>query len=68
MYQEKINKDEKNVYLMNKTLNILSFIIIILGIIASGFGLFYKTDGQSFDFINQYGDVVKISILRNMEE
>jgi hypothetical protein len=28
--------------------------------ITSGFGLFYKTDGQPFNFINQYGDTVKI--------
>ena len=45
---------------MNKTFHILSVLIIFLAIIASGFGLFYKTDGQSFDFINQYGDSVKI--------
>jgi len=45
---------------MKRTLHILSVFIILLGIIVSGFGLFYKTGGQSFDFINQYGDVVKI--------
>jgi len=45
---------------MKKTLHILSVFIILLGIIVSCFGLFYKTCGQSFDFINQYGDVVKI--------
>jgi hypothetical protein len=28
--------------------------------ITSGLGLFYKTDGQPFSFINQYGDTVKI--------
>jgi hypothetical protein len=28
--------------------------------IVSSFGLFYKTGGQSFDFVNLYGDTVKI--------
>jgi len=28
--------------------------------ITSGLGLFYKTSGQPFDFLNQYGDTVKI--------
>jgi hypothetical protein len=28
--------------------------------ITSGLGLFYKTDGQPFSFVNQYGDTVKI--------
>jgi hypothetical protein len=28
--------------------------------ITSGLGLFYKTDGQPFNFVNQYGDTVKI--------
>jgi len=45
---------------MNKTLHILSVLIILFGIIASSFGLFYETDGQPFDFINQYGDIIKI--------
>ncbi|WP_461246406.1 hypothetical protein [Treponema sp. R6D11] len=45
---------------MNKLFHILSILIILLAIIASGFGLFYKNDGQSFDFINQYGDIIKI--------
>ena len=31
-----------------------------MAIITSGFGLFYTTNGQPFDFINQYGDTVKI--------
>ena len=45
---------------MKKIFHILSIFIIFLAIITSGFGLFYKTDGQSFDFINQYGDIIKI--------
>ena len=45
---------------MNKIFQILSVFIILLAIISSSLGLFYKTDGQSFDFINQYGGIVKI--------
>jgi hypothetical protein len=45
---------------MNKVFHILSIIIIILVITSSGLGLFYKSNGQSFDFQNQYGDTVKI--------
>jgi hypothetical protein len=45
---------------MNKALHILSIFIIVLAIITSGLGLFYTTDGQSFDFVNQYGDTIKI--------
>ena len=45
---------------MNKALHFLSIFIIVLTIITSGFGLFYTTDGQSFDFMNQYGDTIKI--------
>jgi len=45
---------------MNKVFHFLSIFIIVLVIISSGFGLFYKSDGQPFDFINQYGDTVKI--------
>jgi hypothetical protein len=45
---------------MNKVLHFLSVFIIVFAIIASGLGLFYETDGQSFDFVNQYGDTIKI--------
>ena len=45
---------------MNKVFHTLSIFIIVLVIISSGFGLFYKSGGQPFDFINQYGDTVKI--------
>jgi len=45
---------------MNKVFHIVSGFIVLLAIITSGLGLFYTTDGQPFDFINQYGDTVKI--------
>jgi len=45
---------------VNKAFHILSIFIIVLVIISGGFGLFYGTNGQSYDFINQYGDTVKM--------
>jgi hypothetical protein len=45
---------------MNKALHLLSVFIIVFALIASGLGLFYTTEGQSFDFVNQYGDTIKI--------
>jgi hypothetical protein len=45
---------------MNKALHFLSISIIVLAIITSGMGLFFTTNGQPFDFINQYGDIIKI--------
>lgn len=45
---------------MNKVFHILSASMIILAIITSALGLFYTTNGQSYDFVNQYGDIVKI--------
>lgn len=44
----------------DKSLHIVSFIIIVLGILTSAIGLLYTTGGKTFDFINQYGDIVKI--------
>lgn len=44
----------------DKSLHILTFIIIILGILTSSIGLLYTTGGKAFDFVNQYGDTVKI--------
>jgi hypothetical protein len=38
----------------------MTVIIIFLALVTSGLGLFYTTDGQPFDFVNQYGDTVKI--------
>ena len=45
---------------MNKIFHILSIFIIFLAMVTSGLGLFYKTGELPFDFINQYGDTVKI--------
>ena len=45
---------------MNKTFHILSGLIILFAVITSSLGLFYTTGGISYDFVNQYGDVVKI--------
>jgi len=45
---------------MNKVFHIISSFIVLLAIITSSLGLFFSTNGQPFDFINQYGDVVKI--------
>jgi len=45
---------------MNKILHILSVFIIVFAIVSSSFGLFYTTNGESFDFVNQYGNIVKI--------
>jgi hypothetical protein len=44
----------------DKSLHILTFIIIILGVLTSSIGLLYTTGGKPFDFVNQYGDAVKI--------
>jgi hypothetical protein len=45
---------------MNKTFHILIVFIILLTIIVSGLGLFYKTEGQPYNFVNHYGNTVKI--------
>ena len=50
----------KNSLHINKIFHFFSIIIVVLSIITSGFGLFYKTNGQSYIFINQYTDIVKI--------
>ena len=44
----------------SKVFHVLVVLIIFLAIITSSLGLFYKTDGQPFNFVNQYGDTVKI--------
>jgi len=44
----------------SKIFHVLLVLIIFLAIITSGLGLFYKTDGQPYNFVNQYGDTVKI--------
>lgn len=43
-----------------KTLHILTFIIIVLSCITSLTGLLYNTAGKAYNFVNQYGDTVKI--------
>jgi hypothetical protein len=44
----------------SKVFHVLVVLIIFLAIISSGFGLLYKSGGQPFDFLNLYGDTVKI--------
>lgn len=44
----------------DKSLHIVTFIIIVFGILTSLVGLLYTTGGKAFDFVNQYGDTVKI--------
>jgi hypothetical protein len=45
---------------MNKLFHSLAVCIVFLAIITSCFGLFYSTEGESHDFVNQYGDIVNI--------
>lgn len=49
-----MSKSNKN------SLHTMTFLIIILSIITSATGVFYTTGGKSFDFVNQYGNIVKI--------
>lgn len=44
----------------DKGLYIVTFLIIVLGIVTSAIGLLYTTAGKAFDFVNQYGDTVKM--------
>lgn len=41
-------------------LHIMVAFIILFAVITSSVGLFYSTNGQAYDFINQYGDIIKI--------
>lgn len=43
-----------------KSLYVITFLIIILSTITSAVGLLYKTSGKAFDFVNQYGNTVKM--------
>jgi len=45
---------------LTKIMHIMTVLIILFAIITSSVGLFYSTNGQAYDFINQYGDIVKI--------
>lgn len=42
------------------TIYVLSVLIIILAVTVSSTGLFYTIGGKAYDFVNQYGDTVKI--------
>ncbi|MDF2674169.1 MAG: hypothetical protein K0R09_2437 [Clostridiales bacterium] len=44
----------------DKSLHLVTLLIIVLSIITSAIGVFYKTGGQEYNFVNQYGDKVKI--------
>jgi hypothetical protein len=44
----------------DKSLHLVTLLIIVLSIITSAIGVFYKTGGQAYNFVNQYGDKVKI--------
>lgn len=44
----------------SRSLYIVTFIIIVLSIVTTLVGLLYTTGGKAFDFVNQYGDTVKI--------
>lgn len=43
-----------------KSLYIITLLIIILSTITSAVGLLYKTSGKAFNFVNQYGNTVKM--------
>ena len=43
----------------NKALHILTIMIILLSMIVTATGVFYSTNGKPYDFVNQYGDIVK---------
>lgn len=44
----------------DKSLHLVTLLIIVLSIITSSIGLLYTTGGKTYDFVNQYGDTVKI--------
>lgn len=44
----------------DNSLHIVTLLIIILSAITSLVGLLYTTEGNVFNFVNQYGDMVKI--------
>lgn len=44
----------------DKSLHTVTFLIIVLGILTSAIGLLYTTGGKAFNFVNQYGDTVKM--------
>lgn len=44
----------------DKSLHLVTLLIIVLSIITSSIGLLYTTGGKAYAFVNQYGDTVKI--------
>lgn len=44
----------------DKSLHLITLLIIVLSIITSSIGLLYKTGGKTYNFVNQYGNTVKI--------
>lgn len=44
----------------SKNLHRITILIIVLGILTSAIGLLYTTGGEASNFVNQYGDTVKI--------
>lgn len=44
----------------DKSLHLVTLFIIVLSIITSSIGLLYTTGGKTYNFVNQYGDIVKI--------
>lgn len=44
----------------DKSLHLVTLLIIVFSIITSAIGLLYTTGGETYDFVNQYGDIVKI--------
>lgn len=44
----------------NKALYILTIAIIFFAIVSSAMGLFYMDGGRPYNFVNQYGDTIKI--------
>lgn len=45
---------------IDKSLHLVTLLIIVLSIMTSSIGLLYTTGGKAYDFVNQYGDTVKI--------
>lgn len=45
----------------NKSIHFIAVMVIIGTVIATAFGLFYPSQGTVHDFVNQYGDLVKIN-------
>jgi len=44
----------------DKSLHLVTLLIIVFSIIATSTGLLYTTGGKAYNFVNQYGDTVKI--------